>query len=383
MAKRETKETYGDIKGRQDDTSNQYTEAQTGVRDRSQEESNDTLSMSNELYNTYHGLGSNTPNVQANNVSTEGFNPIAAGYGELGKTGGYSPERQASIMENVAGLKDLGKTGGFDPTSTNRIRGLGVYDEAANTGLFSDSDKANIRAKALSPISSYASNTRDQLAQQRSVQGGYAPGFDAAGRALRRDTARNISGVSLDAELGIKDRVNANRLAGAGGASNSEGNYQGLRTGNMLQGLLGAGNQEMGLQNSINSTRLAGLGGGLNTQNSIADVNTGNANRNLSAGEFNIGNQIGQEDLGISGLGGLYNTGNQNNQSDYDRSLGLIGGQANANQGYYGSRIPIATQPGIGGTVLRGIGTGAGIGASLMGDPSSSNGFRRALAGTY
>ena len=191
-------------------------------------------------------------------------------YEELAQTGGYGDVRRASIEGQVKGLQEFGRTGGLDDESIGRFRGSGVFDEFARTGGYSDTDQANIRARALSPIGSYATGTQDELDRRRSVQGGYAPGFDASSRALQRDASRNVADTSLNAELGIKERVNQGRMGGARALSQAEGALQGLRTGNMFAGMTGAGGMEMNMQNAINSGMLGGAGGLHNM--SVADL---------------------------------------------------------------------------------------------------------------
>ena len=220
-------------------------------------------------------------------------NKIGKGaYEGLASTGGYDEDRRASIGSQITGLQEFGRTGGLNDESIGRFRGSGVFDEFARTGGYTDTDKANIRARALSPISSFATGTQNELNRRRAVQGGFAPGFDAASQSLRRGAARGIADTSLNAELGIKERVNQGRLTGAQNISQSEGALQGLRTGNMFAGMTGAGNMEMNLQNAINSGMLSGAGG--LHQMSLADLQAQgtNAANELQASQFNAGNQL-------------------------------------------------------------------------------------------
>ena len=263
-------------------------------------------------------------------------NKIGKGaYENLASTGGYDEDRRASIESQVRGLQEFGRTGGLNDESIGRFRGSGVFDEFARTGGFSDFDQANIRARALSPISSYATGTQDELDRRSSVQGGFAPGFDAASNSLRRGAARGITDASLNAELGIKDRVNAGRMGGAQALSQAEGALQGLRTGNMFSGMAAGGGMEMNLQNAINSGRLSGAGGlhqmsaadlqaqSTNTANA-QQANMFNANNEMRAGMFN--NQQAQE-LGLA------NAGNQLQNNQFNAGNQLQNNQFNSQQG--------------------------------------------------
>ena len=213
-------------------------------------------------------------------------------YETLARTGGYDAARRASIGENVEGLKGFSRAGGLDDKAINRFRGSGVFDEFSKTGGYSDSDKANIRSRALSPIGSYATGTQDELNRRRAVQGGFAPGFDSASQSLRRDAARGIADTSLNAELGIKDRVNAGRMGGARALSQAEGSLQGLRTGNMFAGMSGAGGMEMNMQNAINSGMMGGAGGLHNMSLADMEAQRTNSANLMQSNMFNASNQM-------------------------------------------------------------------------------------------
>lgn len=358
MGKRETKDTYKDVKSDQAQAETQYAGAQGEASNQAKEAKSNVDSEKNQLSEGYSSLpGKN------NNVDSSRFDPIYSGYMDLAGNGGYDNARRSSIMENVSGLKDIGKTGGLDAESMNRFRGSGVYDEFAKSGGYSDKDQANIKAQALSPISSYAKSTNDELDRRRSVQGGYGPGFDASSRALRRDTSRGIADTSLNANVMLKDKVNAGRQWGATGQTSSENSLQGLRTGNMLAGLQGAGNQEMAMQNSINSTRLGGYAGASGAANQIAGIQGGNIDRSNAANAY-----------ALQGQQGLYNTDVNQYNGALDRGTNLLNSGVNANQSYYSPRNQLATQPGFGGNLIKGVGAAAGVGSALMGGGASYGG---------
>ena len=243
-------------------------------------------------------------------------------YETLAQTGGYDDVRRASVEGQVKGLQEFGRTGGLDDEAIGRFRGSGVFDEFARTGGYSDADQANIRARSLSPIGSYATGTQDELNRRRSVQGGFAPGFDDASNALRRGAARGITDASLNAELGIKERVNAGRMGGAQALSQAEGALQGLRTGNMYAGMTGAGGMDMNMQNAINSGMLSGAGGLHNM--SVADleaqgINTSNL---MQSNMFNAANQLGTDKFNTSNLmqSNQFNASNQLGADQYNAS---------------------------------------------------------------
>ena len=256
-------------------------------------------------------------------------------YETLASTGGYDEDRRASIGSQVEGLQEFGRTGGLNDESIGRFRGSGVFDEFARTGGYSDTDQANIRARALSPIGSYATGTQDELNRRRSVQGGFAPGFDAASQSLQRDSSRNIADTSLNAELGIKERVNQGRMGGAQALSQAEGALQGLRTGNMFAGMTGAGNMEMNMQNAINSGQLSGAGGLHNMSLADLQAQSTNAANAQQANMFNADNQMraGMFNNQQAQALGLANAGNQLQNNQFNAGNTLQNNQFNSQQG--------------------------------------------------
>jgi hypothetical protein len=375
MGKRDTKQTLADVKQSQATTQQNFQQA----RDQS---AATTAGLGDVAAQDKANLASGYQNLSAGQVDTSGLSDLGSRYRALADNP-IDTAAKSRILGDIGNIRTsagqvtgqgdalaaFGQTGGLDAESANRFRGLGVYDEYAKTGGYSDADKANIRARALSPISSYATGTRDELARRAAISGGYTPGFDAASRALRRDTARNIADTSLNAETGIMDRVIANRMAAAQGASQAEGAYQGLRTGNMLRGMEGAASaygqagglysnaasQEGSLQDRINQYTLAGLDGARATEAAISDVNAANANRQLTA-----------QTAGLGGLQDIYGSDVGQLEASRARDTGLLSGQASSNLAYYTPRTQLATQPGVGGLIANAAGAGLGLAAGFM-----------------
>jgi hypothetical protein len=170
-----------------------------------------------------------------------------ASYRNFISSGGWDPNRVASMDQNIQGLKDFGKTGGLSDADVSRMQGGGVYDEFAKTGGLSAGDRANIRSRATSTIPQFYQNMKDQANAQAATQGGYGPGQSALMARFGRGQAAAGADASLNAELGITDKVNAGRLSGAAGMASTGKDIASLRTGNQLAGLTGAGGLEQGL----------------------------------------------------------------------------------------------------------------------------------------
>jgi hypothetical protein len=401
MAKRETKETYKDTKQQSAENTARYNEARGESGERIGGMESPIEEQKTALTGGYQGMagGMNAGSINPRSITAASIGqPRAinvnelrgslAGQKEFGQTGGFTPERSASIMQNVQGLKDIGQTGGISDENVNRMRGMGGYDEFAKTGGYTPESIANIKAQALSPISSYATGTRDELSRRAALTGGYTPGFDSANRALQRDTARGIADTSLAANVGIQDRINQGRQWGIGGMAGAEQGIAGMQSGNKLAGLQGAGQMELGLQNSISQYRAQGMSMEQATAKALSDfdaMNVGNemqasmfnagmldsANRfnagmGTEADIFNIQNRQNQQAQGMSGLQGLYNTDIGQYQNELDRRNALLGGQSQSNLGYLGQQGQLAVQPGMGGNIMAGIGAGAGLASNMF-----------------
>jgi len=346
-----------------------------------------------DVYNRYAGFangGGITPEQQARLRGTSQPINVAGGGGggggggrgsgvdksKLGGSGDYfgdvgmisrntfdDAERAYKDMD-LTTAKRFADTGGLENADLDRWRGGGVYDEFSKTGGISDADKANMQAKALSPISSFASGERDELARRRNVQGGYAPGFDASQRALKRDTSRNIAATSLDSELGISDRQREGRMWGAEGMSRTEGEIETLRTQNQLEGsrqvasiqqavasgMMSAAQGRAMIDQTNQQTKLAIASG--RTQRDIAKLQMQAAAGNASAARslakaqmdsqnerFLIDSQQRGEMFGLEGMSNLAAGTGANYASGMDRDLSAINSQTQANMGFAGTML--------------------------------------------
>src|SRR3954468_7648035 len=104
MAKRETKETYSDIKNQQKDASSNYDSIGGKIDDRAGEEKNNVSSQATSLSNSYKGLGDATPQISDNGMT--GLKGLATNFAN---TGGISDSSISSMNNNIAGLKEIGR----------------------------------------------------------------------------------------------------------------------------------------------------------------------------------------------------------------------------------------------------------------------------------
>ena len=141
---------------------------------------------------------------------------------------------------------------------------LSDLSNLATTGGYSEQNKADIRARDISPTRSIYANAQQNVDRARALGGGYSPNANATQLAMARDESSQISDINTNANAGIAQNVAANELA-ASGAYGSEAS-------------------------------------GINAQRTSVDQ--ANANRNLEAQTFNQNQITGA----IQGKANLYGT---------------------------------------------------------------------------
>jgi len=328
MGKRETKETYKDSKEAAKNVTTAYEPVTASAGQRADTAGSQSGELRDAITGGYGGMASG-PARQMNM-------PREIKVGEL----------QAANTE----YQKFRDTGGLSAENESRMRGGGGFDEFAKTGGYSDKNKADIKAQAISPIGSYATGTQDEISRRQALTGGYAPGMDAANRQLRRDTSRGIADTSLNANIAIQDKVNQGRQYGISGMANSEAGLAGLQTGNRLQA----------------------LGGEYNTGNAISGYDAQNVGNTMNAEQFNINTANQQQAAGLSGLSGMYGSDVNREQAERDRQGGMMTDADRARLGYMGTQGQIAVQPGIGGNIMSGVGAAAGIAGGIMSGGATS-----------
>ena len=357
-----------------------------------------------------------------------------------GASGGISTENMGNIQGGITGFKGIGETGGYDKATLDRLQGqvtgigglknldpammsrfnegLTGYSEFANTGGWSDANKANYMNRATSVIPSFYGQMNNQVQQANRVQGGYNPGLASSMRNSGRDQATAAQAASREAQLGLQSSINEGRLAGMGGLSSNSlaganamndaafraqteelNQGRGLQqdiVGNRLQGLTGQTQSAQALANSITDARLgasqglnqimntdlqAAMGGaaGLNqvignraqesAQQAAASGAASNAStaNNLAMERWLYDTQNENKVTGLGGLGKVYTSApaeldmyNQNllqNQS-------ITGGQINQNLGLRAQYNPNVS---AWDRAMQGLNVGTGVAGAIMG----------------
>lgn len=99
---------------------------------------------------------------------------------------------------------------------------FGGFQDFAKTGGFSASDLANIRARAVSPVRAAYENAQQNVNRQRSLQGGYSPGFGVLQARMQRQQGQGVSDAATNAEASIAEMVQQGKLAGLQGMAGTE-----------------------------------------------------------------------------------------------------------------------------------------------------------------
>jgi hypothetical protein len=131
-----------------------------------------------------------------------------------------------------------GGGGGSSHTSYSSTRSFdsgapisfGGFQDFAKTGGFSGGDLANIRARAVSPVRAVYQNAQQNVNRQRSLQGGYSPGFGVLQARMARQQGQGISDAATNAEASIAEMVQQGKLAGLQGMAGTEARTSGSDT---------------------------------------------------------------------------------------------------------------------------------------------------------
>lgn len=197
------------------------------------------------------------------------------------------------------------------PASATNFGAYGGYQDFANTGGYSDSDKAALRERAVSPIRSLYDRGEQELERNRSLQGGYSPNFAASLAKMNRDRSHSIGDTMVSAEASLADAIRQGKLAGLGGMT-------GIDNSRMSESLANR-SADMSALSGMNS-----LYGQTPGMASMYGNQLANSNQNLvqtQGMQQNLMQQIMQSLLGMSNVPGNY----QSALGNIGSTLGLAG----------------------------------------------------------
>ncbi len=150
-------------------------------------------------------------------------------------------QKQASdydtIMQNytdvINGAKNNPMTAqepGFTQ-SQDVTNSLADLSNLATTGGYSEQNKADIRARDISPTRSIYANAQQNVDRSRALGGGYSPNANATQASMARDESSQISDINTNANAGIAQNVAANELAASGAYGSESSGINAQRTG--------------------------------------------------------------------------------------------------------------------------------------------------------
>lgn len=215
-------------------------------------------------------------------VGTKQWNSDHGVYGSGG--GGGMPGMAMQDYSNLMGMGGdlynnflgLGKQirGDYSPF-------LGAASNMAQTGGLSEGDKANLRARAISPIRAIYENSLRNVDRQRSLQGGYSPGYTTAMGRFNREMGQGTSDATTNAEAAIAELVQKGKLGGLGAWGSG---LSGMTSGEL--GAMGGAGNTLGNMAGLYGTQpgMAKLFGDQALQSSAQQLQAAGLQNNLGLG---------------------------------------------------------------------------------------------------
>lgn len=192
---------------------------------------------------------------------------------------------------------------------------LGSASNMAKTGGLSDTDKAAMRSRAMSPIKAQYQLGTENLDRQRALQGGYSPGYTTALGRFNRQYGQGLSDAATGAEAEIARLVQQGKLGGLGAWGSG---LSGMGSG--LLGALGGMNQSIGGMSGLYGTTPAWT----NTMGNQALAASG---QQLDAAKIQAGlsDSIMQNQIKSSGIPGNWESA-MSNIWDLGKAGSAVGG---------------------------------------------------------
>lgn len=234
----------------------------------------------------------------AANTQASDYDKIMAQYADLVKSFSANPAAPATIAPQAAvnyhpttaQTTNYAQSG--DVTSSlSDLKGL------ADTGGYSEADKANIRERDISPTRSIYANAQQNIERSKALSGGYSPSFNATTAQMTRDEADQIGGINVAANAGIAQNVAANKLSAASPYASASASANAAKT-SVDQGNTNIVNQ-INADNAARQTQVDQTNADRATQ-----ANEFNASVTNQANQFNKSGAVGA----VQGQASLYGT---------------------------------------------------------------------------
>ena len=201
----------------------------------------------------------------AANTQAGDYDTIMKGYADFISNAKNNPITSTNVTPQLAPYAQ----------SSDVTGSLSNLSNLAATGGYSDADKADIRARDISPIRSIYANAQQNVERSKALKGGYSPNFEAVQSKMARDEADKIGDVTTNANAGIAQNVASNRLAAASPYAGASAGANAAKT-----------QADQANANIVNQ------------------INTGNADRSFQAQLYGRNNTLGA----LSGATSLYGT---------------------------------------------------------------------------
>lgn len=222
------------------------------------------------------------------NRRTNNFGPSGPDYSPQNAYSQAIPQQAGDYDEIMQGYRNiLGQGGGGYDDAINKYKGFlesgggdftpAEYKQAsewgesynklkdlADTGGLSESDRADLRARGVSPIRAIYANMNRNLDRQRALQGGYSPNYGAVAAKLAREGSESIAGGIQNVNAEIAKMVQEGKLKATPELANMAAGK------NNLINQIGLANSENKLKASqLKTSALEGYGNLINQKNQV------------------------------------------------------------------------------------------------------------------
>lgn len=256
-----------------------------------------------------------------------------------------APINSSNISPNTINPSILNYAQSGDTTNA-----LAIQNELAKTGGYSDAGIADLRARGISPIRSVYSSAQNALNRQKSLQGGYSPGYQAATAKMARELSDQIAGQVTNVNAGIAQSVASNKLQAAPALA-ATANEESNRAASILKANQDAMNQANQFNaSSQQNTQQANARIAQENADRISGTNQANANNSIEVQRANasIAAENAARQLQTQQVNAAIKSGNQAQLLEIMKSMQSLYGTTPALANTFGNQALAANQQNIG-----------------------------------
>lgn len=288
-----------------------------------------------DLGNRISGAGTRAGNIWTG-AQDWGLGELKDIYSQIGSGGGGGvPGYQGEFDASKDWWQKIADTGWRTPEQKEAGWGWGNFKNFADTGGWSDPEKADFRARSEAGLPELYGGLRNEMMRGRTIQGGYGPGYGTAMSQIARDKARELALARLGAETSLAESIRSGKKwgseQGAGAAKGELGQMQGA------QGQLDTIAQRIADMNrAAAASRSSGADRDLAMRLGIIDRYTGLAREtggDIPYAGVELGSYGGRAGAD-TGYANSYTASQQKSPSFWDKLLGAAPGIAGAIAGF-------------------------------------------------